>query len=311
MRKTNVSHLVDHFNMTILSGEEGLGREITVTDLSRPGLQLAGYYSYFAEERIQLFGLTEINFFQTLTPEERLERMNFLMQSQVPCFCVTRNQMVPEEMIDVSNRLGVPVLQSPLATTTLVGKVTNFLENRLAPTTTIHGVLTDIYGVGVLIMGSSGIGKSEAALELVKRGHRLVADDAVEIKQTQGGQLSGSAPELIQHLLEIRGVGIINIMTMFGAGAVRNVKNIEMVVQLELWEPHKMYERLGLDEETLKIMDTEIPIITVPVRPGRNLAVIIEVAAMNFRLKRMGYNAAMHFTRKQSNAILEDADSDL
>lgn len=311
MRKTNVGHLVHHFNMNILSGEEGLGREITVTDMSRPGLQLAGYYSYYAEERIQLFGLTEVTFYQTLSREERLERMNFLMQGQTPCFCVTRNLPVPEEMIEVSNKHQVPVLQSPLATTTLVGKVTNFLENRLAPTTTIHGVLTDIYGVGVLIMGSSGIGKSEAALELVKRGHRLVADDAVEIRQTQGGQLSGSAPELIQHLLEIRGVGIINVMTMFGAGAVRNVKNIEMVVQLELWEPQKMYERLGLDEETVKIMDMEIPIITVPVRPGRNLAVIIEVAAMNFRLKRMGYNAAVHFSRKQSDAILEDAEADL
>ncbi|WP_305883351.1 HPr(Ser) kinase/phosphatase [Brevibacillus ruminantium] len=311
MRKTKVSHLMDQFHMKLLSGEEGLGREITVTDLSRPGLQLAGYYSYYAEERIQLFGLTEINFLQTLGREEKLERMRFLMQDKTPCLCVARNLQVPEEVLQVSNERGLPVLQSSLATTTLVGKVTNYLENRLAPTTTIHGVLTDIYGVGVLIMGSSGIGKSEAALELVKRGHRLVADDAVEIRQTQGEQLVGSAPELIQHLLEIRGVGIINVMTMFGAGAVRNVKNIAMVVQLELWEPHKQYERLGLDEETIKIMDTEIPIITVPVRPGRNLAVIIEVAAMNFRLKRMGYNAAVHFSKKQSEMIFEDTDSDL
>ncbi|USG68517.1 HPr(Ser) kinase/phosphatase [Brevibacillus ruminantium] len=302
---------MDQFHMKLLSGEEGLGREITVTDLSRPGLQLAGYYSYYAEERIQLFGLTEINFLQTLGREEKLERMRFLMQDKTPCLCVARNLQVPEEVLQVSNERGLPVLQSSLATTTLVGKVTNYLENRLAPTTTIHGVLTDIYGVGVLIMGSSGIGKSEAALELVKRGHRLVADDAVEIRQTQGEQLVGSAPELIQHLLEIRGVGIINVMTMFGAGAVRNVKNIAMVVQLELWEPHKQYERLGLDEETIKIMDTEIPIITVPVRPGRNLAVIIEVAAMNFRLKRMGYNAAVHFSKKQSEMIFEDTDSDL
>jgi HPr kinase/phosphorylase len=191
-----------------------------------------------------------------------------------------------------------------------VSKLTNYLENRLAPTTTIHGVLTDIYGVGVLIMGSSGIGKSEAALELVKRGHRLVADDAVEIRQTQAGQLVGSAPDLIQHLLEIRGVGIINVMTMFGAGAVRNMKNIAMVVRLELWEQQKQYERLGLDEEKIKIMDSEIPLITVPVRPGRNLAVIIEVAAMNFRLKRMGYNAAVNFTKRLTEAM-EDVDPDL
>jgi HPr kinase/phosphorylase len=232
------------------------------------------------------------------------------MDQRTPCFCIARNLDVPEEMIQMSKETNMPILQSPLATTRLVSQLTNFLENRLAPSTTVHGVLTDIYGVGVLIMGASGIGKSEAALELVKRGHRLVADDAVEIRQTQGGQLVGSAPELIQHLLEIRGVGIINVMTMFGAGAVRNVKNIAMVVQLELWEPHKQYERLGLDEEKIKIMDTEIPYITVPVRPGRNLAVIIEVAAMNFRLKRMGYNAAVHFSKKQADAI-EDSDSDL
>lgn len=311
MRKTKVSHVVEHFQMRVLSGEDGLGREITVTDLSRPGLQLAGYYSHYAAERIQLLGLTEIEFFSTLSPREQIERMAFLMDERTPCFCLTRNLSISEEVLALSNQRNIPILQSPLATTSLVSKLTNFLENRLAPTTTIHGVLTDIYGVGVLIMGASGIGKSEAALELVKRGHRLVADDAVEIRQTQAGQLIGSAPELIQHLLEIRGVGIINVMTMFGAGAVRNVKNIAMVVQLELWEPHKQYERLGLDEERIKIMDTEIPVITVPVRPGRNLAVIIEVAAMNFRLKRMGYNAAVSFTKRQAETIMEDQDSEL
>ncbi len=309
MRKTRVSHLVEHFHMKVMSGEQGLGREITVTDLSRPGLQLAGYFSHYAAERIQLFGLTENEFFETLTREQRLERLRFLMDERTPCLCVARNQEVAPEILEVSNERGVPVLQSPLATTSLVSKLTNFLENRLAKTTTVHGVLTDIYGVGVLIMGASGIGKSETALELVKRGHRLVADDAVEIRQSQEGQLVGSAPELIQHLLEIRGVGIINVMTMFGAGAVRNMKNIAMVVQLELWDPHKQYERLGLDEEKIKIIDTEIPVITVPVRPGRNLAVIIEVAAMNFRLKRMGYNAAVHFSKKLADTI-EDADPD-
>ncbi|GAA4719085.1 HPr(Ser) kinase/phosphatase [Brevibacillus fulvus] len=310
MRKTKVSHVVEHFHMKVLSGEEGLGREIAVTDLSRPGLQLAGYFSYYPADRIQLLGLTEVKFFETLSREDRLQRIEYLMADETPCIVISRNLPVAEEILQVSEKKQVPVLQSPLATTTLVSKLTNFLENRLAPTTTIHGVLTDIYGVGVLILGASGIGKSEAALELVKRGHRLVADDAVEIRQTQGGQLVGSAPELIQHLLEIRGVGIINVMTMFGAGAVRSMKNIAMVVQLELWEQRKQYERLGLDEEKIKIMDTEIPIITIPVRPGRNLAVIIEVAAMNFRLKRMGFNAAVHFTQRQAEAI-EDSDSEL
>lgn len=310
MRKTRVSHVVEHFHMKVLSGGDGLGREITVTDLSRPGLQLAGYYSHYPAERIQLFGLSEMGFLSTLSREERLERMRFLMSEQTPCFCVTRSQEAVPEMLEISNERNVPVLQSPLATTNLVSKLTNFLENRLAPTTTLHGVLTDIYGVGVLIVGSSGIGKSETALELVKRGHRLVADDAVEIRQTQEGQLVGSAPELIQHLLEIRGVGIINVMTMFGAGAVRNFKNIAMVVKLELWDQHKQYERLGLDEEKMKIIDTELPLLTIPVRPGRNLAVIIEVAAMNYRLKRMGYNAAVHFSKRLTDTI-EESDPDL
>lgn len=309
MGKTRVSDLVEHFRMKVVSGVDGLGREITVSDLSRPGLQLAGYFSHYASERIQVFGVSELEFFQRLNRGDRLERLRFLMTEQTPCFCVARNFPVPEEFIEVSNERNLPVLQSPLATTSLVSKLTNFLENRLAPTTTVHGVLTDVYGVGVLIMGQSGIGKSETALELVKRGHRLVADDAVEIRQTQTGQLVGSAPELIQHLLEIRGVGIINVMTMFGAGAVRNFKNIAMVVRLELWDDRKQYDRLGLDEEKMRIMDTEIPVITIPVRPGRNLAVIIEVAAMNFRLKRMGYNAAVHFSRRLTDAI-EDPDAD-
>ncbi|MFM1651344.1 HPr(Ser) kinase/phosphatase [Brevibacillus sp. B_LB10_24] len=310
MRKTNVSHVVEHFHMKVLSGELGLGREITVTDLSRPGLQLAGYYSYYPAERIQLFGLTEMEFLQTLSREDRLERFRFLMDDETPCICVTRNQQAMPELLEISEEKSVPVLLSPLATTSLVSKLTNFLENRLAKSTTIHGVLTDVYGIGVLIVGSSGIGKSETALELVKRGHRLVADDAVEISQSQEGQLVGTAPELIQHLLEIRGLGIINVMTMFGARAVRNMKNIALVVQLELWEKDKQYERLGLDEEKMKIIDTELPVITVPVRPGRNLAVIIEVAAMNYRLKRMGYNAAMHFAKRLTDTI-EDSDPDL
>lgn len=309
MRKTRVSHVAEEFHMRVVSGEDGLGREITVTDLSRPGIQLAGYYSYYPAERIQLFGLTEMEFFSTLSREQRLERLKVLMDQRTPCFCIARNLDVPEEMIQMSKETNMPILQSPLATTRLVSQLTNFLENRLAPSTTVHGVLTDIYGVGVLIMGSSGIGKSETALELVKRGHRLVADDAVEIRQTREGQLIGQAPELIQHLLEIRGLGIINVMTMFGAGAVLTMKKISMVVKLELWDQHKQYERLGLDEEKIRIIDTEIPIITVPVRPGRNLAVIIEVAAMNFRLKRMGYNAAVHFAKRLTDSI-EDGESD-
>lgn len=196
-----------------------------------------------------------------------------------------------------------------MKTTRFSSHLTNYLESKLAPTTAIHGVLVDIYGVGVLITGKSGVGKSETALELVKRGHRLVADDCVEIRQEDMDTLIGNSPDLIEHLLEIRGLGIINVMTLFGAGAVRSHKRITLCINLELWDKAKQYDRLGLDEEKMKIIDTEITKLTVPVRPGRNLAVIIEVAAMNFRLKRMGVNAAEQFTNRLSD-VIEDGDHD-
>jgi HPr kinase/phosphorylase len=232
--------------------------------------------------------------------------MQRLCNEESPCIIITRGLEAPIELLEHSNVSNVPVLRSSLATTILQSRVTNFLERKLAPTATIHGVLVDVYGIGMLITGGSGIGKSETALELVKRGHRLIADDAVEIRQTSDGQLHGSAPELIRHLLEIRGLGIINVMTLFGAGAVRNNERIGLVIRLENWQPDKQYDRLGLDEETTRIIDTDVPLVTVPVRPGRNLAVIIEVAAMNFRLKRMGYNAALQFTNKLTETIADD-----
>ncbi|AMA71770.1 HPr(Ser) kinase/phosphatase [Aneurinibacillus thermoaerophilus] len=305
MKKTQVRDIVNHFQLKVVSGKAGLRREITVSDISRPGLEMAGYFNFYAAERIQLLGKTELGFFVTLGEAEREERINKLLDEKTPCICIAHGCEVPEEMIRQSEARSIPVLISSLPTTKLSSKLTTYLEGRLAPTTTMHGVLVDVYGVGVLLVGQSAIGKSETALELVKRGHRLVADDAVEIRQTQENQLIGSAPELIQHLLEIRGLGIINVMTLFGAGAVRNYKRISLVIRLEIWDPQKVYDRLGLDEEKLKIMDAEVPQITIPVRPGRNLAVIVEVAAMNFRLKRMGYNAAVVFSKKLTDTIEE------
>jgi len=307
-KKVKVSELVHQFQLEIVSGEDGLRRSITVDDLYRPGLEMAGYFHYFPEERVQILGKTELAFMETLSSEERLERTMRLCSNETPCLIITRGLDVPQEMIQVSNDKQVPVLRSNMATTIISSRITNFLERKLAPSATIHGVLVDVYGVGMLITGGSGIGKSETALELVKRSHRLVADDAVEIRQTSDGQLHGSAPELIRHLLEIRGLGIINVMTLFGAGAVRTLKRISVVVKLEIWQPDKQYDRLGLDEETTRIIDTDVPFVTVPVRPGRNLAVIIEVAAMNFRLKRMGYNAALQFTNKLTETIADDSD---
>jgi HPr kinase/phosphorylase len=306
-KKVKVSELVRQFQLEIIAGEDGLKRAITVDDLYRPGLEMAGYFHYHPSERIQLLGRTEISFLSMLASEERQERMERLCNEDTPCI-LTRGLEAPQELIDQSNATNVPVLRSQVATTILSSRITDFLEHKLAPTATIHGVLVDVYGVGMLITGGSGIGKSETALELVKRGHRLVADDAVELRQTSDGQLHGSAPELIRHLLEIRGLGIINVMTLFGAGAVRTSKRIGLVIKLENWQQDKQYDRLGLDEETTRIIDTDVPLVTVPVRPGRNLAVIIEVGAMNFRLKRMGYNAALQFTNKLTETIADDMD---
>ncbi|MEN2440511.1 MULTISPECIES: HPr(Ser) kinase/phosphatase [Bacillus] len=309
MAKVRTKDVMEQFNLELISGEEGISRPITMSDLSRPGIEIAGYFTYYPRERVQLLGKTELSFFEQLPEEEKKQRMDSLCTDVTPAIILSRDMPIPQELIDASEKNGVPVLRSPLKTTRLSSRLTNFLESRLAPTTAIHGVLVDIYGVGVLITGKSGVGKSETALELVKRGHRLVADDCVEIRQEDQDTLVGNAPELIEHLLEIRGLGIINVMTLFGAGAVRSNKRITIVMNLELWEQGKQYDRLGLEEETMKIIDTEITKLTIPVRPGRNLAVIIEVAAMNFRLKRMGLNAAEQFTNKLAD-VIEDGEQE-
>jgi HPr kinase/phosphorylase len=309
MPKVRTKDLIEKFNLELVSGAEGIHRPITTSDLSRPGIEMAGYFTYYPAERVQLLGKTELSFFERLTPVEKRLRMEKLCTDVTPAIIISRGLEVPQELIEASERKSVPVMRSPMKTTRLASRLTNYLESKLAPTTAVHGVLVDVYGVGVLITGKSGVGKSETALELVKRGHRLVADDCVEIRQEDQDLLIGSAPELIEHLLEIRGLGIINVMTLFGAGAVRPHKRISLVIDLELWDPNKQYDRLGLEEEKVKIIDTEVPKLTIPVRPGRNLAVIIEVAAMNFRLKRMGVNAAEEFSARLADAI-EDAEHD-
>ncbi|MBM7652089.1 HPr(Ser) kinase/phosphatase [Neobacillus cucumis] len=305
MPKVRTKDILEKFQLELISGEEGINRPITMSDISRPGIEMAGYFEFYPAERVQLLGKTELFFFRELPPHERISRMEQLCTDITPAIIVTRGIDVPEELIEASERESVPVLKTNMVTTRFSSRLTNFLESKLAPTTAVHGVLVDIYGIGVLITGKSGVGKSETALELVKRGHRLVADDCVEIRQEDQDTLVGTSPDLIEHLLEIRGLGIINVMTLFGAGAVRSNKRITLVMNLEIWDAKKQYDRLGLDEEKMKIIDTEIPKMTVPVRPGRNLAVIIEVAAMNFRLKRMGVNAAQQFTDRLADVIEE------
>ncbi|MFD1849001.1 HPr(Ser) kinase/phosphatase [Oceanobacillus bengalensis] len=295
--------LLDNFNLTLVAGEDGVHREIITSDISRPGIEMTGYFKYYPKERLQLIGKTEMTYFLDLTEEEKRIRAEKLCTDVTPGIVISRGMAVPNALIEAADKAGVPILLSPRKTTRVISRLTNYLEAKFAPFTAVHGVLVDIYGVGVLITGQSGVGKSETALELVKRGHRLVADDSVEIRQEDYDTLIGNSPPLIEHMLEIRGLGIINVMTLFGAGAVRSHKKISMTVNLEIWDSKKQYDRLGLDEDTMKIMDVSLQKVTIPVRPGRNLAVIIEVAAMNFRLKRMGVNAAEEFSERLTNMI--------
>lgn len=309
MRVVRTKDLLDNFNLTVVAGADGIHREITSNDISRPGFEMTGFFEYYPKERIQIIGKTEMNYFLNLSEVEQRDRSERLCTDITPGLIVTNWMDIPQVLLDAANHAGVPILKSPRTTNRVIVRITNFLGAKFAPTTAVHGVLVDIYGVGVLIMGQSGVGKSETALELVKRGHRLVADDSVEIRQEDYDTLIGNSPPLIEHLLEIRGLGILNIMTLFGAGAVKSYKRISYIVQLEIWDDKKQYERLGIEEETMKIMDVRIPKATIPVRPGRNLAVIIEVAAMNFRLKQMGVNAAEDFS-DQLTTMIQKSDED-
>jgi HPr kinase/phosphorylase len=310
-RAVTVAELVKGLNLTVYTEEADLARRISTVDINRPGLALAGYLRYHAAERIQLLGRTELSFLRGMESREQALRVfAFCSYDQTPCVIVTRGETPPESLLRESLARGLPVLGMNMVTTRGAAILSSFLEERLAPETLVHGVLVDVYGIGILITGSSGIGKSETALELIKRGHRLVADDAVLIRQVSDHTLVGSAPDLLQYLLEIRGLGVLNAMTLFGAGSVRTHKKLAMVVHLEAWRDDVAYDRLGIDEQTIRILDTDLPSLTIPVRPGRNLAVIVEVAAMNHRLKRLGYNAAQTFTEQLEQAIEEQDDHD-
>lgn len=306
MGVVTIKDVQEKFFLELRAGETGIERQIHTSDISRPGLEMAGYFKFYLSDRIQLLGKTELSFFAELTEVERKGRMKKLCSPNTPAIIVAHDMKVPFELIEAAENQGIPVLETDVPTTRFSGMLTNYLEGRLAPMTAVHGVLVDVYGIGILITGKSGVGKSETALELVKRGHRLVADDLVEIRQVAKNVLIGNAPKLLEHMLEIRGVGIVDMMTLFGASAVKSDKRILIVVDLEVWEPEKTYDRLGLDEEKMKIMDSELTKLTVPVRPGRNLSVIIEVAAMDYRMKRLGINAAEEFSNKLDAVISQN-----
>lgn len=265
---------------------------VTMQEVIRPGFILTGYDDYFDPGRVQFLGLTEIEYLRSLPDDVRAQRLDFYL-SHKPVVCIiTRSLEMPEEFLPLAEKYGVPVLSTKDSTSSCMSAIISFLGVQLAPRITRHGVLVEVYGEGVLILGDSGVGKSETALELIKRGHRLIADDAVEIRKVSSRTLVGSAPDNIRHFIEVRGVGIINAQRIFGMGSVKLTEKIDMVVELEPWDSEKAYERLGLDEQYTEILGIDIPSHVVPVHPGRNLSVIIEAAAMNNRQKKLGYNAA-------------------
>ncbi|MGN0630460.1 MAG: HPr(Ser) kinase/phosphatase [Ruminococcus sp.] len=265
---------------------------IDETDVTRPGLQLMGFYEYFNPERIQIIGKMEFAYLSTIDEATRQQRLEALFAQRMPALVISRELPYFEEMLELAQKYEVPLLRSKESTSNFISGLIAFLNVNLAPRITRHGVLIEIYGEGVFITGESGVGKSETAIELVKRGHRLVADDAVEIRKVSNDTLVGSSPDNIRHFLELRGIGIINARRLFGIGAVKSRENIELIVEMEQWNPEKIYDRMGVDTQYVSLLGVKVPSLTIPVRPGRNLAVILEVAAMNNRQKKMGYNAA-------------------
>ena len=297
-----VNQLIEKFDLYSINDVQQFDRPIENSDLSRPGLEIAGFFSYYSSDRIQVLGTTEISFInQKLTSAMKKERIKQLCQPETPCIIVTRGLEVPDEIIEATDEMNIPLLQTDESTTSFMARLTQYLTRELALETNVHGGLIDVYGVGVLIVGSSGVGKSEAALELIKRGHRLVADDNVIIKRVADNILMGSSPPLIDNMLEIRGIGVIDVLQLFGAGAVLPEKRISLIINLEQWQQGKMYDRIGLDIEYDNILDVEVQKKTIPIRPGRNLAVIIEVAAMNFRMNALGINAADEINRRMNS----------
>ena len=273
-------------------------------DVNRPGLILAGYHDFFDPTRIQFFGLTEFGFIDSLTREKRAQCLEHFFSYKPSCIISTRNIEPADDFMELAKRFEVPVLQTADSTSGSMSTLISFLGVELAERITRHGVFVEVYGEGVLIVGNSGVGKSETAIELINRGHRLIADDAVEIRRVSSKSLVGTAPENIRHFMELRGVGVINARNLFGIGAVKMTEKIDIIINLELWDENKVYDRLGLEEEYMDILGIKIPAITVPVKPGRNLAIIIECAAMNNRQKRMGYNATKELL--QSLGMVDD-----
>ena len=297
--KIPLAKLVEDFHFEVIVKPECFDQiQVITPEVNRPGLALAGFYEIFEPDRMQLIGKAEVKYLQSLEPSTRRVMLQRFVDSNPVAILYTTNLEVDEALIQRAEMRKVPVLRTDAKTSHIMAALISSLNTYLAPRITRHGGFVEVYGEGILLLGDSGVGKSETAIELVKRGHRLIADDAVEIKRVSDKTLVGSAPEIIRHYVELRGIGIVDVRRIFGMGAVKETEKINLVIQLENWVEGKVYDRLGMEEEKINILGIEIPCITVPVRPGRNLAIILEIAAMNNRQKRMGYNTAAEFNKK-------------
>lgn len=282
---------------------------ITLPDINRPALQLTGYFDHFDSERVQIIGYVEYTYLEHLPREKKLPIYEQFMSSKIPCVVYTTKTAPDEDILALARKYSVPILTTPQTTSAFMAEIIRWLNVELAPCISIHGVLVDVYGEGVLIMGESGIGKSEAALELIKRGHRLVSDDVVEIRKVSDVTLIGSAPDITRHFIELRGIGIIDVKTLFGVESVKNTQGIDLVIKLEEWDREKEYDRLGLEEEHIDFLGNKVVCHSLPIRPGRNLAVIVESAAVNHRQKKMGYNAAQELYNRVQSSLAKKRDN--
>lgn len=303
-----VAELLEKIKFDVIySSEKALQKEITTSDVTRPGLEMTGYLEYYTPERIQLFGMKEWSYAQNVIGDSRYDLLKNIVTDATPAIIVARDLAIPAEMLCVAKKRDTVLLQSSEPTSRLNGAITAFLDGKLAERTTVHGVLMDIFGVGVLIQGTSGIGKSETGLELIKRGHRLVADDRVDVYQKDEFTVMGEPAEILRHLIELRGVGIIDVMSLFGAGAVMDSSQVDLSIMLENFEKGNAYDRLGNGETTIKFSGVDVPQIKIPVTTGRNVSVIIEAAVMNFRAKNMGFDATKMFEERLSNLIAKNS----
>ncbi|MFA9466170.1 MAG: HPr(Ser) kinase/phosphatase [Velocimicrobium sp.] len=305
MYTVEIQKLIDKLNLENLTPEIPLDDiSISQTDVNRPALQLAGYFDYFDSNRIQVIGHVEASYLQTIGHEKEVEMMKRIMDHKVPCIAYCRSIEVNPEVIKMALEYKIPILRSTKTTSSFMAEVIRWLNVELAPRISIHGVLVDVFGEGLLIMGESGIGKSEAALELIKRGHRLVTDDVVEIKKVSDDTLIGTAPDITRHFIELRGIGIIDVKTLFGVESVKDTQCIDLVIKLEEWNKDEEYDRLGLEEKYTEFLGNKVVCHSIPIRPGRNLAIICESAAVNYRQKKMGYNAARELYNRVTNNLM-------